>query len=402
MTFCITSLILVLSCIAPSLCANGGLCANQADGIDVARWTFSPGFGSNVSATTLASVPDAIALTGGATDVGAGGVAWAGQPCGDVIVSGARRLSVEPELELSKAAIVVQAVVAVPSDVPNGKLLSVSYVPSAVDVVLDDGLLALVRSNAIMETAREKAMVTIEPDDWRVLTLWLTDSRARLYLDRDLIATVQWDFAGSLGIGGDSSLAVSLGPIADRGGLPAPMLVHSLRLSCRERFAPLDAAQVLALITPARLACPRRRSPHVAPSGSDAPGTTPLLLDTRNVGTIGGTSDGAADSSAPATAASPAAVPGWLVGAIVGISVVVLLIAVVAFILVNRKLRRDRMARVAAAIEMERKSVRRPGQTMSAHSPSSTPTPNRSAAPTYTQQYSGVGLTEAINDDITH
>lgn len=341
---------------------------------------------------------EAVWLKGGASDVSASSVAWAGQACGDVIASSAQRLSVEPELELSKAAIVVQAVVAVPTDLGDGTLLSVSYVPSAVDVVIDGGVLALVRSNALSETARDKAMVTIEPDDWRVLSLWLTDTRARLYLDRDLIATVQWDFAGSFGVGGDSSLAVSLGPLADRGGLPAPMLVHSLRLTCRERFVPLDAAQVLELITPARLACPRRRSPFVGTApGPGAPSTTPLLLDTRNVGTIGTVDE---SSSAPATAAAPAGVPGWLIGTVVGISIAVVLVAVVAFILVNRKLRRDRMARVAAAIEMERKSVRRPGQTMSAHSPSasSTPTPNRSAAPTY----SGVGLTEALNDDITH
>jgi hypothetical protein len=371
--------------------AQDGLCPVGADGLTVASWTFEPGFTANTTAVTPSSVTMPVHLNGGDTRVTAATVAaMRGQACADVVVVGSTTpLLLEPELQLSKAAVAIRVVLALSAAVTDGIIMSVSYVPSSLSVTLDQGRLALVRRTVTEE--RDRAMVSIEPDDWRVLTLWLTAKRASLFVDRDLVASIGWDFAGVGGIGGDSTLGFQIGRVT---GDAAPMLVHSVSMQCRLALTPPTVDEVLALINPARQACPRLRSPRIGVSDV-APPTTTTRLQLATVGEV--TQSGGPASDAPAPAASaPDGLPGWLIGAIAGGTALVVVVAAVAGWWVVNRMRRERMARVAAAIAMERQSVRRPGSSGSASTVKPAPAAENDG---YTHAYStSVDLVESLND----
>jgi hypothetical protein len=388
--------LLLFSILLALASAQDGLCPAGADGLTVASWTFEPGFGANTSAVTAASVATPVHLNGGDTRLSAATVAaMRGLSCADVVVVGSNApLLLEPELQLSKAAVAIRVVLALSAAVTDGTIMSVSYVPSSLSVTLDQGRLSLVRRTIAEE--RDRAMVTIEPDDWRVLTLWLTAKRASLFLDRDLVASIGWDFAGVNGFGGDSTLGFQLGSVTADAPPVAPMLVHSVSMQCRLALTPPTVDEVLALINPARQACPRLRSPRIGVGDVVSPTTTTRLqLATVREMTQSG---GGAPSDAPAPATSaPDGLPGWLIGAIAGGTVLVIVVAAVAGWWVVNRMRRERMARVAAAIAMERQSVRRPGSSGSAAT--AKPAPAAAEADGFTHAYStSVDLVESLND----
>jgi hypothetical protein len=274
----------------------------------------------------------------------------------------------------------------------------------------------------VAEVRRQPSEVLLEPDDFRLLSLYLDATQALLFLDNALVSRLPWDFAGVAGVGGDSTLGVEFGPLTDRATAEAagvavanqPFLLHTVRFSCLETQPTYTVADVLALLEPARRDCHRLRSPITGvggvttTSGQARPGT---IADATSATASGnGTADGAeAPGSRPA-------VPGWLIGVIVGISVLVLIVGCIAAYCVARKVRRNRMDEVQRAIEMERKSVRRQpsvGSALSTMTARSTSTPGSSHKPTSasivhaasgaSHTYAGpsdtVDLTEAMNDD---
>jgi hypothetical protein len=402
--------------------SNGGLCTTLPSGTALAQWNFSPGF-SNVSNAPIGSpvVPANTMLVASKTvDIGAVRVTT----CANVMASSGR-VALTPELELAKSSVLIQVVMATTSRVTSGTVLAAGYVPSTMNVQLDHAKLRLAHTNLITEVRSQASEVVLEPDDFRLVSLYLDATQALLFLDNALVSRLPWDFAGVGGVGGDSSLAVQFGPlsdlaIAEPAGMATadqPFLLHTVRFSCLEAPPTYSVADVLALLEPARRDCHRLRSPITGVAQSPATGTPsarPGTIDDGATATPRGT--GATDDDGAQAPGARPAVPGWLIGVIVGVSALVLVVGCVAAYIVARKVRRNRMDEVQRAIEMERKSVRRQPSvgsalsTMTARSTASAgsaPPSHKNtavlhhggASHTYAGPSDTVDLTEALNDD---
>lgn len=405
-------LLLLITFIGSATGNNGGLCATIPSGTPLVQWYFE----GMASPRKLSSpiVPSTVQLVANKV-ISLESVRVT--TCDNVLGVG-ESASVMPELELSKSSLLIQVVMATTPGVTSGTVLSAGYVPSTMNVLLDHGKLMLKHTNLVTDVRSQATEVRLEPDDFRLVSLYLDATQALLFLDTALVGRLKWDFAGVGGIGGDSSLAVQFGPLTDAvtaeiGGAaptPQPFLIHTVRFTCLETPPAYTVDDVLALLAPARAVCHRLRSPV---ERSTDPLTTGVSLV--RPGTIANQATGASNATDAAPGARPA-VPGWLIGTIVGATLLVVIVGCIAAYIVARKVRRNRIDEVQRAIEMERKSVRRQPSsttlttarsTVRSTGPSSAgySAPPSNLASGASQTYAGpsdagtVDLTEAINDD---
>lgn len=412
-------LLLLIALIGSATGDNGGLCTTMPSGTPLVQWYFEPGFGM-ASTRKMSSpiVPNSVQLIANKI-ISSQSVRVT--TCENVLGVG-ESASVVPELELSKSSLLIQVVMATTPGVTSGTVLSAGYVPSTMNVLLDHGKLMLKHTNLVTDVRSQATEVRLEPDDFRLVSLYLDATQALLFLDTALVGRLKWDFAGVGGIGGDSSLAVQFGPLTDAvtaeiGGAaptPQPFLIHTVRFTCLETPPTYTVDDVLALLAPARAACHRLRSP--VERSVDALTTGVSLVRPGTIAQATG-----ASNATDATPGARPAVPGWLIGTIVGVTLLVVIVGCVAAYIVARKVRRNRIDEVQRAIEMERKSMRRqPSSTTlttarstvrsTGHSTLSSSAgygapPSSLASGGPSQTYAGpsdagsVDLTEAINDD---